>query len=137
MKVRTLEKDTEHTSPYRQYVDVNGYKLYFDQPESVGGSGSAPTPHAYLDAAVLACKGMVIRLFAARRGYALDDVKITLNTDDSEEREGRYVMSFDIELIGDLDDKERKTLLNVAEQCPVGKLLQDDVSVEFRSRLLP
>ncbi len=136
MKTRTLAKDTEHASPYRQYVDVDGYKIYFDQPESVGGGNSAPAPHAYLDAAVLACKGMVIRLFAARRGLALEDVKITLHTDDSEEKNGRYVMNFEIELIGDLTDKEKKTLLAVAEQCPVGKLLQDGIDVELNSTLV-
>lgn len=136
MKKQILSKDTESASPYRQVVDVDGYKLYFDQPESVGGEDSAPVPHAYLDAAVLACKGMVIRLFAARRGFPLDDVKITLNTDDSQERKGLYAMNFEVELIGDLDDKQRETLLAVAEQCPVGKLLTDNVKVEFNSRLV-
>lgn len=136
MKKQTLTKDTTSPSPYRQVVDVDGYSLYFDQPQAVGGAGSAPAPHAYLDAAVLACKGMVIRLFAARRNLPLDDVKITLNTDDSKERDGLYVMNFDIELIGDLDDKQRLTLLSVAEQCPVGKLLEDKVKVELNSRLV-
>ncbi len=136
MKKQILSKDTESASPFRQVVDANGYKLYFDLPEAFGGEGSAPNPHVYLDAAVLACKGMVIRLAAARRKLPLDDVKITLNTDDSQERDGLYVMNFAIELIGDLDDKQRQILLAAAEQCPVGKLLGDNVKVELNSRLV-
>lgn len=135
MRKQTLYKDNTSNSPYRMVVDADGYKFYFDQPEAIGGEGSAPTPHVYLDAAVLACKAMVIRIVAARRGIALEDVKITLNTDDSEERKGRYVMDFVIELIGDLSEKDRQMLLKTAEQCPVGKLLGDDVTVELNSRL--
>ncbi len=136
MKTQVLTKDTESTSPFRQVVDANGYKLYFDLPEAYGGEGSAPNPHVYLDASVLACKGMVIRLFAKKQGIPLEDVNITLNTDDSQERKGLYVMNFDIELIGNLDEEQRQKLLDFAEQCPVGKLLGDDVKVEINSRLV-
>lgn len=102
----------------------------------MGGEASAPNPHAYLDAAVLACKAMTIRIFAARRNYALEDVKITLKRDDSQEAKGLYVMNFEIELIGNLDDKARKVLLNAAEQCPVGKLLGNDIEVQLNSQLV-
>lgn len=136
MKKRVLSKDTASNSPFRQVVEADGYQLYFDLPEAYGGEGSAPNPHIYLDAAVLACKGMVIRLFAKKQGIPLEDVNITLNTDDSQERKGLYVMNFDIELIGDLDEEQRQKLLDFAEQCPVGKLLGDDVKVEINSRLI-
>lgn len=136
MKIQTLNKDKQHNSPMRYRVDVGDYPLYFDVPEAVGGEASAPNPHAYLDAAVLACKAMTIRIFAARRGYALDDVNITLKRDDSQEAKGLYVMNFEIELVGDLDDKARKVLLTAAEQCPVGKLLGDTVTVQLNSRLI-
>lgn len=136
MKTLTAKKD--HTSPskIKQIVDIDGFPIYFDGPESIGGGNEAPNPHTYLNAAVAACKAITIRLVAARRKMALEDVNITLNCDDSEERQGRYVMHFDIELIGDLDDKSRQILLNAAEQCPVGKLLTDDVKVELHSRLI-
>lgn len=136
MKTIKLSKDTHHSSAMRYVVDIDGYPLYFDQPVDWGGEASAPVPHDYFDASIVACKAMVIRIVAKRRGYALDEVNITLNVDDSNERNGRYIMNFDIELIGDLDDKARKMLLNAAEQCPVGKLATDAVTVEFNSRLI-
>lgn len=137
MNKRTLHQDLKHSSPYRQVVDVNGYEIYFDLPEAMGGSGTAPNPHAYLDAAVLGCKAMVMRLFANRRGLPLEDIQITLNSDDSEERKGRYVMNFEIKLIGEqLTDKNRENLFKIAEQCPVGKLLTDEAEVTLNSRLV-
>lgn len=136
MKTQTVQQDSNHSSAMRQVVTADDFKLYFDVPEALGGESSAPNPHVYLDAAVLACKAITIRLFAARRGYDLQDVNITLNTDDSKEREGQYVMNFDIELLGDLDEKAKKSLLAAAEQCPIGKLLGDKVNVTMNSRLV-
>lgn len=132
----TAVADNAHQSEIRQIVEVDGFPIYFDGPEAVGGASSAPNPHAYLNASVAACKAITIRLVAKRRKIALEDVKITLHCDDSEERKGRYVMNFEIELIGDLDDKERNMLLAAAEQCPVGKLLSGDVKVELNSKLV-
>ncbi len=136
MKTQTVSQDKNHSSKMRQVVKAGDNEIYFDVPEALGGESSAPNPHVYLDAAVLACKAITIRLFAARRGYALEDVSITLNTDDSKEREGIYVMNFDIELIGDLDEKERKALLAAAEQCPVGKLFGEKAQVVLNSKLV-
>ncbi len=136
MKTQSVSRDKNHTSKMRQVVKAGDNEIYFDVPEVWGGEDSAPNPHVYLDAAVLACKATTIRIAAARRGYDLEDVNITLNTDDSKEREGLYVMNFDIELVGNLDDKERKALLAAAEQCPVGKLLGDEVKVVLNSKLI-
>lgn len=136
MKNLSVKKDTTSTSKIKQIVIVDGYSISFDGPESIGGASEAPNPHAYLNASVAACKAITIRLVAERRKMALEDVNITLNCDDSEERKGRYVMNFDIELIGDLSEKERQVLLNAAVACSVGKLLTDDVSVELNSQLV-
>lgn len=136
MKTQTLKKDLNHTSKMRQVVKAGEHEIYFDVAEKLGGEASAPNPHIYMDAAVLACKAMTLRIFAAHRGYALEDVNITLNTDDSKERKGLYIMNFEIELIGNLDEKEKKALLAAAEQCPVGKLLGDKVEVVLNSKLV-
>ncbi len=136
MKTQSVSRDKNHTSKMRQVVKAGDNEIYFDVPKALGGEGSAPNPHVYLDAAVLACKAITIRLFAARRGYALEDVNITLNTDDSKEREGLYVMNFDVELIGDLEEKERKALLAAAKQCPVSKLFDEKTNVVINSQLV-
>ncbi|PIE45875.1 MAG: hypothetical protein CSA45_01385 [Gammaproteobacteria bacterium] len=136
MKTLVSKKDATSSSSIKQVVDVNGYPIYFDGPKIIGGADEAPNPHAYLNAAVAACKAITIRLVAKRRKIALQDVNVTLHCDDSEERKGRYVMNFDIQLIGDLTEKQRQMLLSAAESCPVGKLLTEDVVVELNSRLV-
>ncbi|PID65013.1 MAG: peroxiredoxin [Gammaproteobacteria bacterium] len=130
MTTTTLTRDQQHDNPMRQHVIINGRDLYLDVPAQYGGSDSAPTPHDFVDAAVAACKAITIRMVAAKRGIPLQDVNITLESDASQEHQGRYTMDIRIELVGDLDEKQRQMLLHAAEQCPTGKLLTEaDVSI--------
>ncbi len=130
MTTLTLTRDNQSDNPMRQRVVVNGHEMYLDVPAQYGGSGSAPTPHDYIDAAVVACKAITIRIVAAKRGIPLQDVNITLKSDASQEQQGRYTINLSIELVGDLDEKQRQMLLHAAEQCPTGKLLTEaDVTI--------
>lgn len=133
-KVLNLYKDTE--GDMRQVVEVKGHKLYFDVPELLGGSSSAPDPHDYFDASIVACKALTIKIYANRKKYDLQDMKVTATRDDSGERKGLYKLKVSIELIGDLSEAERQDLLAAAEKCPVGKLVTDDVQVDITSELI-
>ncbi len=133
MTTLTLTRDNQNNNPMRQHVVVNGHDLYLDVPAQYGGADSAPTPHDFMDAAVAACKAITIRIVAAKHNIPLQDVNITLESDASEEHQGRYTMNLSIELVGDLDEKQQQILLHAAEQCPTGKLLTEaDVSINAR-----
>lgn len=136
MSTATVKKDNSHDSAMRQRVDINGHELYFDVPQAYGGTNSAPSPHDYVDAALLACKALTIRIVANHKNIPLTDVNIALKSDPSQERKGRYTMDLEIELIGDLNDEQRETLFQAAEKCPVGKLLDGAVKVEINSKLV-
>lgn len=136
MTTSTIKKDSTHNSPMRHIVSINGRDIVFDVPPMFGGEDSAPTPHDYIDAALVACKTITIRMFAAQKKLPLEEVKVTLNSDASEERKGRYVMNLAIELIGDLSEEDRQFLLSVAEQCPTGKMLSGDINVEINAQLV-
>lgn len=134
--ISTVQKATDKASPMRQTIEINGHEISVDVPPMFGGENSAPTPHNLIDAALLGCKAITIRMMAAQKKLPLEDVKITLNSDASEERKGRYTMNLEIELIGDLDEESRQFLLMAAEHCPTGKLLSNEVNVEINTRLL-
>ncbi len=134
--VSKVSKAVGATSPMRQVITINNHEIHVDVPPMFGGEDSAPTPHNLIDAALLGCKAITIRMMAAKKKLPLEDVKITLNSDASEEHKGRYVMNLDIELVGDLDEEARQFLLKAAEQCPTGKMLGNDVNVEINAKLV-
>ncbi len=133
MTTVTLSRDSQYDNPMRHHAVVNGRDIYFDIPAQYGGDDSAPTPHDYVDAAVAACKAVNIRAVATKYDMPLEDVKITLESDASKEHQGYYAINISIELVGDLDEKQRQILLKASEQCAVGKLLtKAEVTINTR-----
>ena len=52
--------------------------LMADEPIAVGGADTGPTPYDYLVAALGACTGMTLRMYADRKEWPLDSVVVRL-----------------------------------------------------------
>jgi putative redox protein len=85
---------------------------------------------------------MTLRLYAERKGLALEKTRVTLSHDkihaadcaDCETKEGRIDrIERVIELTGRLSDDERRRLLEIADKCPVHRTLESEVLIETRA----
>lgn len=124
-----------------QDITVGSHVLAADEPESVGGDDTGPTPYQLLSAALGACTTMTMRLYADRKEWPLERAAVTIRHDkihakdceDCETREGK-VDEFirEIELTGPLDGEQRDRLLEIAEKCPVHRTLHSEVTVTTR-----
>lgn len=101
--------------------------LVTDEPESLGGTGSAPTPEELLPAALAACIATTIRMFARRQGWELDrvDVAAALETRARPQR-----CTVTITLPTGLSEVQWRRLEYVARACAVHRALEQ--AVEFR-----
>ena len=58
---------------------AEGHRLIADEPVSIGGNGSGPTPYGYLLAGLGACTAMTLRMYADRKEWPLDSVTVKLS----------------------------------------------------------
>ncbi len=130
-------------SRYSQSIAAGPHRLRADEPPSVGGGDSGPTPYGLLLAALGACTSMTIRMYAERKQLPLERVTVRLRHEkihakdcaDCETAVGKIDhIEKEIRLDGDLDPAQRERLFAIAERCPVHRTLHSEVSI--RSRLL-
>jgi putative redox protein len=122
---------------YTQQITVAHHKLVSDEPRPIGDD-AGPTPYDLLLAGLGACTSMTVRMYADRKGWQLDRIRVTLRhsrihakdcTDCETSRGLIDHIDRDLELSGDLDDTQRERLLHIAERCPVHQTLTSEVHI--------
>lgn len=127
---------------YAQVISVGGrHALRADEPVSYGGADSGPSPYDLLLAGLGACTTMTMRMYAERKGLALDRAMVTLrhekihatDCESCETKVGKIDrIAREIEIIGELDDAARAKLLEIADKCPVHRTLHAELLIETR-----
>jgi len=126
----------DRTGKMRHIVKVRQHMLAVDEGPANGGEDSGPTPHDLYDAALAACKALTVLWYANRKQLPVEDIEVTVDRDDSEERNGTYRLLTTLAVTGALTEPQRQELLNVAGKCPVHKLMTQ-VTTEVRTELVP
>ena len=122
------ELDRSH---YRTKVYAGGHFIYSDEPADLGGTDEGMTPAALLLASLGSCTAITIRMYADRKEMALEAIKIHLSIDNKEEELNKDTnISRQIEFIGDLTAAERDRLLEIADKCPIHKILSNPISIK-------
>jgi putative redox protein len=118
-----------------QEVLIDGrHHLVTDEPESIGGHGSAPAPHELLPAALAACVSTNLVMYARTKEWKLDDVEVDVVYD---HRSTPRRFEIDIRLTGILSAEQLERLEKVAVSCPVRRALESGSEFVERIELRP
>jgi putative redox protein len=128
---------------FRTDLFANGFPLVADEPVAYGGGNQGPSPYEYLLAALGACTGMTLQMYARRKGWPLAEAVVRLahqkihaeDCRDCDEKDRRIdQFARELELRGELDEEQRQRLLEIAELCPVHRTLTGTIRIETTLR---
>ncbi len=115
----------------RQEIVVDGrFLLVTDEPESLGGEDSAPSPHELLPAALASCVSTTLLMFARTKGWELGDVVVDVDYD---QRATPRHCTVEVRIDAPLSELQLERLEKVAASCPVRRAVEG--CIEFDERL--
>lgn len=120
---------------YTQDVLARHHHLYADEPESYGSADLGPAPFEYIGAGLGACTTITLRMYADRKKWPVTHLAVDVRYIKSGVgADTRHVFERQIIIEGDLDETQRERLLQIANKCPVHKMLS--AGCEVRSELV-
>ena len=119
----SIEIVRDRTQKMKHTVHVRQHAFGVDEPPANGGEDLGVTPHELYDSALGACKALTTLWYARRRQIPVDDIRVTVDRDDSDERRGIYRLRVTLAIGGALTEAQRQELLAVAGKCPLHKLM--------------
>lgn len=129
--VRSITSAGSFTTP----IKAGKHKILADEPESVGGEDLGPSPYNLLAAALASCTSMTLQMYAERKEWDLKEVRVEVkhekkHKEDCEDSDRIDHFERRIRLEGELDEKQRERLLEIANKCPVHRSLENEIQVE-------
>ena len=127
---------------FQNTVHAGRHRLFADEPVSVGGLDSGPSPYDFLSAALASCTSMTLRMYAGRKKANLGRITVDVShakvhasdcaecTDDERSGSGkidRFERTIMIE--GDIPDVLQGRLEEIADKCPVHRTLENTAKV--------
>jgi putative redox protein len=105
---------------------ASGNMVIADEPIAKGGKDLGFSPKELLASALAACTSATVRMYADRKEWDLQEVKIEVDLNDAEN-----ITTIDrrIEFIGELTQDQKKRLIAVANACPVHKILSRPIEI--------
>jgi len=111
-----------------------------DEPLAYGGTDRGMSPYGFLSAGLGACTSMTIRMYARRKDWPLDHVRVDVSHNKvhaqdasvaGPEKVDRFIRTVFLE--GNLDAGQRARLLEIADKCPVHRTLEATAHIETRA----
>lgn len=122
---------------YQNLIQVGNHQLLGDEPKSVGGLDSGPSPYDYLAAALGTCTSMTMRMYSDFKKFDVGKISVEvshkkvhakdcLECAESQKNEGGKIDVFERKIMieGLEDEALAKKMLIIADKCPVHKTLE-------------
>jgi len=115
-------------APYATDIDFGSHALVADEPASRGGGDTGPAPYELLLGSLGACTAITLRMYAERKGWAVDDIQVGLFL----HGQGETLNIERVLTITGTDAEQNARLAEIAEKTPVTLTLKRGVPIATR-----
>jgi putative redox protein len=101
-----------------------------DEPQSSGGGDIGPDPYSLFLSSVASCTLVTLRMYIDRKEWSIHEIAVETNMFQTHV-DGKLITTVDRDIrFGDqVTDEQRERLLEIAQACPMSKLLEGETRI--------
>ncbi len=101
--------------------NTRGHELIADEPPDVGGTDHGPRPGDLVRMGLAACTAITLRMYADRKNWPVEQIRVQVSNTPFDGNKTAF--SIHVEVKGKLNEEQQNRLLQIANLCPVHKML--------------
>ena len=113
---------------YRVTKNSGKNVIIADEAEDKGGKDEVFDPFELFVASLAACTCATVRMYADRKQMSLEEIKVNLSLEKDDEQNVTNITRV-VEFIGNLSAEQRARLLEIANKCPVHKIMSNPIHI--------
>lgn len=114
---------------YRTELIASGKTVVADESEELGGTDAGPAPGEFLMISLASCTAITLRMYADRKKWDVSKIKVEVT---SEKVNSKTLFVREISIEGNLNQEQQQRLLQIANSCPVHKVLINPIEIETK-----
>jgi putative redox protein len=111
---------------YKTILRTDTQTIIGDEPLDNGGKDLGPSPGDLLRMSLASCTAITLRMYADRKGYDVKEIEVKVHL---EKAEFKNIFHCDIYIDGNIDGPVRNRMLQIANACPIHKILTQPIEV--------
>ena len=119
-------EDWEETLTHKVFTKDHAFVA--DEPRDIGGNNKGPTPMEFLLWSLGTCTAMTLRMYSNRKNWELGRIGIKLEKTKAADGKTPLFQRW-IKIGGDVSEDQLTRLGEIADKCPVHKILMGDKQV--------
>lgn len=116
---------------YTTDVTFGEHQIVADEPIELGGEDQGMSPLPLLLSSLGSCMAMTMRMYANRKKWSLEgaEVRLIAEVRKSGLQQTTYIRCH-VKLQGNLNDEQKRRIFEIADKCPIKKILSNPVVVD-------
>lgn len=111
---------------YKTELILDNHSFIADEPIDMGGKDLGPAPGDLLRLSLASCTAITLRMYANRKGFDVTQIEVKVRT---ENITGKNIFHCHVHITGNIDEHQRKRMLQIAKACPIHKMLTNPIEV--------
>src|SRR5690606_20691920 len=99
-----------------------------DEPAALGVKDLGFSPQELLASSLASCTSITLRMYTDHKKWEVGEIKVTVSYEKDEET-NVTTLEREVYISGELDEKQRKRILSVANACPIHKTLINTIEI--------